>query len=70
MTLEELDRPLVALGGRAGLERSQVAAATGARVLIPRVQPVLSRGQLTDHVAKNQQARCQETASPRHEMFH
>ena len=42
----------MALGGRASLERSEVAAATGARILLPRVQPVFSRRQMTNHAAK------------------
>src|SRR2546427_13214682 len=42
--LEELHRPFMALGLRAGLERPEIAPSPGLRVLLPRVQPVTKIG--------------------------
>src|SRR5262249_50869603 len=50
LTLEELHRPLVLLRGFARAERAQVPALAGLRVYLPRVQAILARFQLADHL--------------------
>jgi hypothetical protein len=42
MSLEELHRTLVLLGGRATAERTEIAAAPRLWILLARVEPVLS----------------------------
>jgi hypothetical protein len=42
VTFEELHRALVLLGSLARLERAQIAALAGLRILLPRVQPVFT----------------------------
>jgi hypothetical protein len=42
--LEELNRPLVALGGRAAGKRTEISASPGARILLAGVKPILSDG--------------------------
>src|SRR5687767_10946566 len=49
VALEELDRTLVLFGGRAAAERAEVLPATGLRILLARVEPVLSRFQFPNH---------------------
>ena len=47
--LEKLDGALVLLGRAPGRERAQILPATGLRVLLARIQPVLPGGKLPDH---------------------
>ena len=49
MALEELHRPLVPLGRRAGRERAEVAPLAGPRIYFPRIQPEFSGLELADH---------------------
>jgi regulator of protease activity HflC (stomatin/prohibitin superfamily) len=50
--LEELDGPLVLLGGCQRVERAEVPALARPRILLARVDPVLAVLQLPDHAAK------------------
>src|SRR5262245_38446721 len=50
-SLEELHGALVPFGGRARLERAEVAALAGLGIFLPRVEPVRSVGELPDHDA-------------------
>jgi len=47
--LEVLHGALVLLGGLARLERAEVAALAGLRILLARVEPIFTRLQLADH---------------------
>src|SRR5450432_2635233 len=47
--LEELNRPLVLLGGLSGLEGSEVPALARPGIELPRIQTVLSRAELSNH---------------------
>ena len=49
MPLEVLHFPLVLFGCRTRLERAQVAASTGAGILLSRIKPVLAGCKFTDH---------------------
>lgn len=49
MPLEELNGSFVRLCGVARLERAEVAALAGARILLARVKPVFARFQFPDH---------------------
>lgn len=48
-TLEELNRTFVTLGGGAAPERPQVPPPTGLRILLARIQAIVSRRQFSDH---------------------
>src|SRR5947209_18689971 len=50
MTFEELDRALVLFRGRARRERAEVPALPRFRIVFPRIQAILPRAQLPDHV--------------------
>ena len=49
MPLEELHGTLVLLGGSQRLERAEVAAFAGGRILLARVEAVFARFELADH---------------------
>jgi len=52
-TLEELNRAFVLDRRRARRKRAEVSALAGFRILLPRIQPVTSVGQLADHRASH-----------------
>jgi hypothetical protein len=47
--LEILHGPLVFFRSSPRAKRAEIAALTGSRILLPRVEPILSRFQLADH---------------------
>src|SRR5205814_9256586 len=49
MVLDELDRPLMFLGGRARRESAEIATFSGPRIVVARVQAVLPRFQFANH---------------------
>ena len=51
--LKELNRPLMLLGGRPAAERTQVAPFAGPGILLLRIEPELTRSELTDHRASS-----------------
>jgi hypothetical protein len=50
MTFEELDRALVLFRGRARRERAEVFALPRFAIFFPRIQAILPRAQLPDHM--------------------
>ena len=50
MTLEELNGPFVALGGRTCRKRAEVPALAGPSILLSGVQTVFARRKLADHL--------------------
>jgi hypothetical protein len=47
--LEELDGPLVLLGGAASRERAEILTTLGSRIDLAGIEPVLAAWKLSDH---------------------
>ena len=66
MTLEELDRPLVTLGGGTGRKRAEITALSGTRIFLSRIQTVLAGRKFANHLqARGREARASSQESTR-----